>query len=106
MVRMPVFLLALLLVRGVPAVLYRAHISRRQVIAAGLLQATSLPFLVTATMIGTELGVITEVNAAALVGVGVGVVSVLVFPPVALGLLRDRVASSSQLSSAALRQEG
>lgn len=85
--RLPIFLAALLLVRGVPAVLYRSHISGRQAAAAGLLQATSLPFLVTATMIGTDLGAVSPVNAAALVGAGV--VSVLVFPPVALGLLRE-----------------
>jgi Kef-type K+ transport system membrane component KefB len=87
LVRMPVFLLALLVVRGVPALLYRRQISGRQVGAAALLQATSLPFLVTATMIGTDLGVISSVNAAALVGAGVA--SVLVFPTVALGLLRE-----------------
>ena len=85
--RLPVFLIALLLVRGVPALLYRTHVTGRQAAAAGLLQATSLPFLVTATMIGDELGVVSPVNAAALVGAGV--VSVLVFPPVALGLLRQ-----------------
>jgi hypothetical protein len=38
-------------------------------------------------MIGTELGVISPVNAAALVGAGVA--SVLLFPTVALSLLRD-----------------
>jgi Kef-type K+ transport system membrane component KefB len=91
--RLPVFLVALLLVRGAPALLYRRHISTRQAAAAGLLQATSLPFLVTATMIGTDLGVVSPVNAAALVGAGV--VSVLVFPPVALGLLRQRTASAA-----------
>jgi Kef-type K+ transport system membrane component KefB len=91
LIRMPVFLLALLVVRGVPALLYRGRVSGRQVVAAGLLQATSLPFLVTATMIGTELGVISPVNSAALVGAGV--VSVLVFPTVALGLLGEPVAA-------------
>jgi len=86
LVRVPVFLLALLVVRGAPALLYRGLVSGRQVVAAGLLQATSLPFLVTASMIGGDLGVISPVNAAALVGAGV--VSVLLFPTVALGLLR------------------
>jgi hypothetical protein len=83
--------LALLLVRGVPALLYRRQVSSREVAAAALLQATSLPFLVTATMIGVDLGVVSAVNAAALVGAGV--VSVLVFPTVALGLLRRPVAA-------------
>src|SRR4051794_5703191 len=93
LIRMPVFLVALLVVRGVPALLYRRYLSGRQVAAAGLLQATSLPFLVTATMIGSDLGVISPVNAAALVGAGV--ISVLVFPTVALGLLRQSAEAGS-----------
>src|SRR4051794_32769595 len=93
LVRMPVFLLALLVVRGLPALLYRHHLSGRQVAAAGLLQSTSLPFLVTASMIGTDLGLISSVNAAALVGAGVA--SVLVFPTVALGLLREPAVRST-----------
>jgi Kef-type K+ transport system membrane component KefB len=88
--RLPVFLAALLLVRGLPAVLYRSQMSGRQAVAAGLLQATSLPFLVTASMIGTELGLVSPVDGAALVGAGV--VSVLVFPSVALTLLKERAA--------------
>lgn len=86
MARLPVFLVALLLVRAAPALLYRRHLSGHQMAAAGLLQATSLPFLVTATMIGTDLGVVSPLNAAALVGAGV--ISVLLFPPMALALLR------------------
>jgi Kef-type K+ transport system membrane component KefB len=93
LIRMPVFLLALLVVRGAPALLYRRYVSGRQAAAAGLLQATSLPFLVTASMIGTDLGVVSPVNAAALVGAGVA--SVLVFPTVALGLLREPVPRSA-----------
>jgi hypothetical protein len=42
---------------------------------------------VAATGIGVELGALTPVNAAALVSAGL--LSVLLFPPVALGLLRD-----------------
>lgn len=94
LVRMPVFLAALLLVRGVPALLYRRQISGRQTVAAGLLQSTSLPFLVTASMIGTDIGLISPVNAAALVGAGV--VSVLVFPALALMLLRRPATRSAE----------
>ena len=84
--RVPLFLVALLVVRGVPAALYRRSIGTRGAIAAGLLQATSLPFIVTATEIGLLLHLIQAVTAAALVGAGL--LSVIVFPPVALGLLR------------------
>ncbi|MGH9278788.1 MAG: cation:proton antiporter [Acidimicrobiales bacterium] len=84
--RIPLFFVALLIVRGVPALLYASAVGRRQAIAAGLLQATSLPFIVTATQIGLILGEISPVTAAALVSAGL--LSVIVFPPVALSLLR------------------
>ena len=48
----PLFLAALLLVRGLPALLYRALLTAGRRVVAGLLQATSLPFLVAATAIG------------------------------------------------------
>ena len=66
---MPLFLLALLVVRGLPALLYRADIGARELVAA-LLQATSLPFIVAATAIGLELGLIGGAEAAALVAAG------------------------------------
>jgi Kef-type K+ transport system membrane component KefB len=86
LLRVPIFLLALLLVRGVPALLYVRGLGRRSAIAAGLLQATSLPFIVTATQIGVQLGRITPVTGAALVFAGL--LSVLLFPVIALTLLR------------------
>ncbi|HYU05320.1 MAG TPA: hypothetical protein VEL02_15875, partial [Jatrophihabitantaceae bacterium] len=52
----------------------------------GLLQATSLPFIVTATQIGVQLGRISPVTGAALVFAGL--LSVLFFPVIALSLLR------------------
>ena len=68
---MPLFLLALLVVRGLPAVLYRSALgSIRDVAAVGLLQATSLPFIVAATTIGLQLQAISPANAAALVAAG------------------------------------
>lgn len=85
-----VALVALLAVRGAPALLHRRQVPTPQVLAAGLLEATSsMPFLVTASMIGTDLGVLSPVTGAALVGAGVA--SVPVFPTVALGLLREPV---------------
>ena len=86
LLRVPVFLLALLVVRGVPALLYVRELGRRSALAAGLLQATSLPFIVTATQIGVQLGRISPVTAAALVCAGL--LSVLIFPVTALTLLR------------------
>ena len=90
LVRVPVFLLALLAVRGIPALLYRRRLSPDGVAAAALLQATSLPFLVAATQIGVSIGAVTPVTAAALVSAGL--LSVVVFPPLALARLRRRPA--------------
>jgi Kef-type K+ transport system membrane component KefB len=85
--RVPMFLAALLLVRGVPALAYRrAGLSTAEVMASGLLQATSLPVIVAATTIGLKLDAIRPANAAALVAAGL--LSVIVFPPAALPLLR------------------
>jgi Kef-type K+ transport system membrane component KefB len=71
LLRVPLFLLALLVVRGLPAVLYRSALaSVRDVAAAGLFQATSLPFIVAATIIGLQVHAIGPANAAALVAAG------------------------------------
>jgi Kef-type K+ transport system membrane component KefB len=85
-VRIPAFLVALLIVRAVPALLYRPVIGTRRAAAAGLLQATSLPFIVTATAIGMSIGAISAVTGSALVCAGL--LSVVIFPALALAILR------------------
>jgi Kef-type K+ transport system membrane component KefB len=85
-IRVPIFLAALLVVRGLPALLYRKDLGGRKTVVAGLLQATSLPFIVAATMIGLDIGAITEANAAAFIAAGL--LSVLIFPITALTVLR------------------
>jgi Kef-type K+ transport system membrane component KefB len=82
----PIFLAALVAARGLPALLYRGEIDSRQVAIAGLMQATSLPFIVAATAIGLELGLIDAAGSAALIGAGL--LSVLMFPLIGLVLLR------------------
>jgi Kef-type K+ transport system membrane component KefB len=86
LLRVPVFLVALLVVRGVPAFLYRSVVGTRSSVAAGLLQATSLPFIVTATQIGVVIGAVSAATAAAFVAAGL--LSALVFPIASLALLR------------------
>jgi len=89
--RVPVFLVVLLLARGVPAVTFLPELGLRRTASIALLQATSLPFIVTATQIGADLGVIGVTTSAALVCAGL--VSVLVFPVAATSLgVRDRIA--------------
>jgi Kef-type K+ transport system membrane component KefB len=82
----PVFLAALVAARGVPAVLYRRILGTRRTAIAGLMQATSLPFIVAATAIGAELDLIDAAESAALIGAGL--LSVLLFPLSGLVLLR------------------
>jgi Kef-type K+ transport system membrane component KefB len=81
----PAFLLALLVVRGLPALAFRAELDRRELVAVGLLQATSLPFLLAASEIGRQMHLLDPAVAAALVAAGL--VSVLAFPAAALTLL-------------------
>jgi Kef-type K+ transport system membrane component KefB len=88
LVKVPIFLAALVLVRGVPALLYRGFVDGRRVAVAALLQSTSLPFIVAATAIGQELGLLDGAQSAALVAAGL--LSVLLFPITGLGLLADR----------------
>lgn len=84
--KVPVFLAAIVVARGVPAVVYRPLVGTRSAVAAGLLQATSLPFIVAATQIGIVIHAVTPATAAAFVAAGL--LSALLFPVVAVGLLR------------------
>jgi len=87
--RVPIFLAALFLVRAVPALLYAPFAARRgQLVAAGLLQATSLGIPIVAGAIGVDLGLIRPANYVALVTAGL--LSVVLFPLLALPLLAAR----------------
>jgi len=81
----PVFLVALLVVRGLPALLYVRVVGRTRAIAAGFMQATSLTFIVVATVIGVQTGHQRTSTAAALVVAGL--LSVVIYPPIALRML-------------------
>src|SRR5947209_5586155 len=85
--RVPIFLAALVVARGLPALVYKSITTRTQRLAAALLQATSLSFLVVAGQIGVQLDLIRPAAYAALVAAGL--LSVLLFPLTALTLLRS-----------------
>ena len=85
LVKIPLFLLALLAIRGAPAALYVRTVGRRGAVAAGLLQATSLPVIVTAASIGVAIHAIPAVTASTLVAAGL--LSVLIFPAAALAVI-------------------
>jgi Kef-type K+ transport system membrane component KefB len=83
--RLVVFFVLFLVVRGLPALLfYRRDLPMRGRVQMMLLTATALPLLVALAEIGLESGVMLPENAAALVGAGV--LSVIVFPAIAVAL--------------------
>lgn len=86
-IMVPIFLAALVVVRGLPALLYRRVLDLRRTAVAGLMQATSLPFIVAATAIGQDLDLISAAEGAALIGAGL--LSVLLFPIIGLTLLKQ-----------------
>src|ERR1700733_8344120 len=83
----PLFLLALLIARAVPALLYVRAVGPRRAAAGGLLQATSLTFVIVATVIGQQTGKLSAATSAALVAAGL--LSAALFP-VAAGWLLAR----------------
>ena len=85
--RLVVFFVLLLAVRGLPSLfLYRHDLVVRQRVQMMLLTATSLPLLVALATVGLDAGEMLPENAAALVGAGV--LSVMVFPGLAVALNR------------------
>jgi Kef-type K+ transport system membrane component KefB len=84
----PLFLAALVVARGAPGVVYRPLVGDRGSVVAGLLQATSLPFIVTASQIGIAIGALDRATATAFVAAGL--VSALAFPALALIVLQRR----------------
>ncbi|SDT10461.1 cation:proton antiporter [Jiangella sp. DSM 45060] len=82
---LPVFLLFFLLVRGGPTVLLqRDALGVRPAVSLGLLASTALPLVVVITGIAQDEGVLGAGTASALVGSGM--LSVLIFPTLALRL--------------------
>src|SRR6516162_5980455 len=86
--RLLVFFFLLLVVRGLPSLLvYRRALPARQRVEMTFITATTLPLLIALVEIGQRDGVMLPANVAALVGAGV--LSVLVYPLVAVGLHRS-----------------
>jgi Kef-type K+ transport system membrane component KefB len=86
--QVPLFLLAIYLARGLPALVYVRLLGPVQSVIAGVLQSTSLTFIVAATQIGVGLGVVSRASATGLVAAGL--LSVAISPTLGLVLLRRR----------------
>lgn len=92
----PVALIVLLVVRGVPSLLAApAGASARERAAVMLMGATGLPIIVAVTSIGVDEGLLT--TAASAVLVGAGMLSVLLFPLIAMSLRGETPAVAGEL---------
>ena len=94
LVVVPTLSLALLVARGLPVLLFRLD-QANETLGVGLLCATSLPFIVTATQLGLAQGRLDATTAAALTTAGL--LSVCVFP--ALGVRALQRTGRPSLSS-------
>ncbi len=83
--QLPVFLALFLLVRGIPAVLAARRLGRRGVVSLGFMSAATLPLVVAITQVGVREDRLATDTSAALVGAAM--LSVLIYPAVALALL-------------------
>jgi len=99
----PLFLVALLVVRGVPALLYKRVMDTRHAAAAGLMQATTLTFVIVAAAIGRETGKLSPSVGAALVTAGL--LSAALFPAGADRLLAHGRKTASRRSREPARSE-
>jgi Kef-type K+ transport system membrane component KefB len=85
--RLLVFFALLLIVRGLPSLLvYRHALAPVQRLEMTFITATTLPLLIALAAIGQQDGVMLPATAASMIGAGV--LSVLVFPLIAVGLHR------------------
>jgi hypothetical protein len=96
--RLLVFLVLLLVVRGLPSLLvYRRSLPLRQRIEMTFIMATTMPLLVALAAIGLADGVMIPANAAAMVGAGV--LSVLIYPSVATAVARRDTSAAPDLAA-------
>jgi Kef-type K+ transport system membrane component KefB len=90
---LPAVLVALFVVRGLPSMLAaEPGTSVRQRFALAFFGATALPIIVAVTGIGVEAKILTTAHASLLVGAGM--LSVLVFPLIGMGLRGEKVGGS------------
>jgi Kef-type K+ transport system membrane component KefB len=90
--RVALLFVMLLAIRGLPALLYRRHLTGRETLAAALLQSTNLSFIVVAVTVGQELHRIKPVTGSALILAGL--LSAVIFPASAQMLLGGRTATA------------
>ncbi len=102
--RLVLLLAMLLIVRGLPSLLiYRRVLPARQRVEMTFITATSLPLLIALAEIGQQDGVMLPATSAALVGAGV--LSVLIFPLVAVGLHRSAPLTAAEVGAVSVPEQ-
>jgi Kef-type K+ transport system membrane component KefB len=102
--RLLIFFGLLIVVRGLPSLLvYRRALAPVQRLEMTFITATSLPLLIALAAIGEQDGVMLPATAASLIGAGV--LSVLVFPLIAVGLHRRAALTPADVGMTAEEEE-
>jgi Kef-type K+ transport system membrane component KefB len=102
--RLLLFFVLLIVVRGLPSLLvYRHALAPVQRLEMTFITATSLPLLIALAAIGEQDGVMLPATAASLIGAGV--LSVLVFPLIAVGLHRRAALTPADVGMTAEEEE-
>jgi Kef-type K+ transport system membrane component KefB len=93
---LPLLLVVMLVIRGLPSMLAApAGASRRDRVAVAFFGATALPIIVAVTAIGVDERIISSGMASVLVGAGM--LSVLLFPRIASLIRREPVTAMAPL---------
>jgi len=99
----PLLVVAIAIVRGGPALLYRSRLGNRPTVAVAFLQSATLTFPVVVAQIGLSLNLLNQATAAALIGAAL--LTVILFPAIALAL-RPWTVSPERTTSPPAGQRG
>jgi Kef-type K+ transport system membrane component KefB len=102
LVRLFLFCAAFLVIRVIPIRLYKNALPERDLLPLALLSSTTLPLVAAVTYLGMRTGQMEAENAAALVGAAV--ISVALFPTLAISLRSKPGETPSGVESAGLRR--
>jgi Kef-type K+ transport system membrane component KefB len=97
------FLAALLVARGLPAFLYARLIGKRRSVVAGLMQATTLTFVIVATQLGVATGQLSPTASASLLAAGL--LSAAISPALALKLMPTQAPTAEDIQHATFIEE-
>lgn len=88
LVLVPVLLVAMIVTRALPTLLFGRMLTKREVLASGLLLSTKLTFVVAVVQVASTAGQVTPATASALITAAI--ITVVVLPTVATWTLRHR----------------